>query len=282
MNRRKMLNCILATPLLVSSSNINGYGQKHYCRILLEAHRGNSIAAPENTLVAVKQALEAGVDRVEIDLQCSKDGQPIVIHDDTVNRTTNGTGYVSELSYDYMKTLDAGSWKSEEYKGEKIPVLSEVFELCKGKAMVNIDLKNAAAVPSMVKTILDMDMENEVVITGKIPEASHLIRKSGANITMFYESSPEFNAIRSSGNVEAAIQIAINQARETGLPGFLFHAGWITKEIVYKAHLHGLAVNVYDVNTPEQTHEMIAAGVDGIMTDDPVLVRNILNTHSNN
>jgi glycerophosphoryl diester phosphodiesterase len=282
MNRRKLLNCILATPLLVSSANINRYGQNRYSGILVEAHRGNSISAPENTLVAIKQALEADVDRVEIDLQFSKDQKLVVIHDDTVDRTTNGSGNVSELHYEYMKTLDAGSWKSAEYKGEKIPLLNEVFELCKGKAMVNIDLKNADAVPSMVKSIIDMDMENEVVITGKIPEATNAIRKSGANITMFYESSPEFNAIRSEGNNDQVIQMAITQARKTGLPGFLFHAGWITKEIVYIAHLHGLAVNVYDVNTPEQTHEMIAAGVDGIMTDDPMLIRNILNDHSNN
>ena len=281
MNRRKMLGYTAAIPLVIPLG-LSSSKKTTSRKILIEAHRGNSVSAPENTLEAIRQAIDAGVDRVEIDLQFSKDQQLIVIHDDTVDRTTNGTGHVSELSYDYIKTLDAGSWKNSKFKGEKVPLLSEVFELCKEKAMVNIDLKNATAVPSMVKTIFEMNMENEVAITGKIPEATNAIRKLGGNITMFYESSPEFNAIRSSGKNNEAIQMAITQARKAGLPGFLFHAGWITKDIVYKAHLHGLAINVYDVNTPEQTSEMIAAGVDGIMTDDPEMVLNTLNNYSIN
>ncbi len=276
MNRRKMLHFLAATPCFAAP--VYGFKpkpQRNY-KIIVEAHRGNSISAPENTLIAISQALELGVDRVEIDLQFTEDEKLAVIHDDTVDRTTSGKGKVAELSYDYIKTLDAGSWKNKQYKGERVPLLEEVFELCKGKAMVNIDLKNADAVPSMAKTILDMNMENEVVITGKIPEATHAIRKSGANITMFYESSPEFNAARNAGNYAGAINIANKQARKTGLPGFLFHQGWVSKEIVYSAHLHGLAVNVYDVNTRESLKNMVNAGVNGIMTDDPKMVIDFL------
>jgi glycerophosphoryl diester phosphodiesterase len=278
MKRRELVKLMFSAPLVSSlplSTRANQVNlNKH--RTLVEAHRGNSISAPENTMEAFEQAIEIGVDRVELDLRLSKDNKLVVIHDDTVDRTTNGSGVVSQMNFKTIASLDAGSWKDEKYKGAKVPLLHEVFELCKHKTIVNIDLKSAKAVPYMVKAILDMNMEDHVVITGKIPQCTEAIRNEGGFITMFYENSPAFKKQLHAQNNIQAIHTAVKEAREKFLPGFLFKAAWITPEIVRIAHLHGLAVNVWDVNNKETLTKMTQANVDSIMTDDPALMNDLL------
>ena len=239
--------------------------------ILIEAHRGNSANAPENTIASFSEAIAIGVDRVELDLHCTRDGQLVVMHDDSVDRTTNGTGNVKDLDYEYIRQLDAGSWKSAKYKGEKVPLLQEVYELCKGKVMINIDLKDARAVPALARLTREMGMEDSVVITGQIPVCTEEIRNNGAFLTMFYENDEVFDNLKKSGQNIKAVDHAIRQARQYGLPGFLFPLDFVNPEIVYRAHLHGLAVNVWDVNTPEQIEHVVQYGADALMTDDPVM-----------
>lgn len=278
MNRREILKLLPGIPLLSTGSgeqrNSFSTGVRH---VLVEAHRGNSQYAPENTLAAIEQALTIGVDRIEIDLELSADRKLVVIHDNRVDRTTNGTGRVSELTFTQLRKLDAGSWKSDRYANERIPLLSEVLELCKGKTMVNIDLKNAGAALPMARMILEMGMENEVVITGKVPQCTAEIRSSGASLTMFYESGPLFRPLFEAENYEKAIQAAVKEAREYSLPGFLFHHKWISEEITHIAKLHGLSVGVYDVNDKATLSEMIHAGVDSVMTDDPARMKEWIN-----
>ena len=99
------------------------------------AHRGNSSVAPENTLAAIQSAIDVGADMVEIDVYPTKDGEIVLLHDGTLDRTTNGTGSVSNYTLAELKELDAGSWKSLRYRGEKIP-LREALELAKDKIRV--------------------------------------------------------------------------------------------------------------------------------------------------
>ncbi len=245
-------------------------------RILLEAHRGNSMHAPENTLTAIEQALKIGVDRVEVDLMASADRQLVVIHDDTVDRTTNGSGPVAGMEFSRLRRLDAGSWKDPKFSGEKIPGLVEVFDLCKNRAMVNIDLKSMDAVEPLVNLIREWDFEDHLVITGKVPESVPSFRKAGLHLTMFWEQGTEFGRRLDEKNFREAIHMAIRSAREQFLPGFLFHSGWIDPSIVHYAHLHGLAVHVYAVDDRETLGRVIEANVDGVMTDDPLLIKKYL------
>lgn len=135
------------------------------------AHRGFSGLAPENTLSAFQMALDSDVvDSIELDVQLSKDGVPVIIHDFTVKRTTNGSGFVKNKTLKELRRLDAGSWFSKDFKGEKIPTLEEVLILCKGKIKLNIELKTANGFyDGYEKTIVDLikryDMESEVSIT---------------------------------------------------------------------------------------------------------------------
>jgi len=110
-------------------------------RPLVFAHRGASHAAPQNTLAAFQEAARLGADGIELDVHLSADGVPVVIHNDTVNATTDGHGLVGELSLAQLKALDAGSSFGPAFAGERIPTLAEVFEAVGRKLLINVELK---------------------------------------------------------------------------------------------------------------------------------------------
>ena len=108
------------------------------------AHRGSKGTLPENTLLSIKEAVRVGSDGIEIDVHLSKDKKIVVIHDETVNRTTNGNGYIKNMTLEEIKSLDAGSWFSEEYKNEKIPTLEELLDFLNNlnfTGTLNIEIK---------------------------------------------------------------------------------------------------------------------------------------------
>ncbi|NDI33907.1 glycerophosphodiester phosphodiesterase [Chengkuizengella sediminis] len=110
---------------------------------LIFAHRGSSGTHPENTMVSFQEALHVGANGIELDVHLTKDGEVVVIHDERVDRTTNGTGFVHEKTLKELKQLDAGSWYSYHHKGETIPTLNEVLEWISNKnLLLNIELKN--------------------------------------------------------------------------------------------------------------------------------------------
>ncbi|HHY20099.1 MAG TPA: DUF1080 domain-containing protein [Firmicutes bacterium] len=130
----------------------------------IAAHRGNSSVAPENTIAAIKSALEVGADLIEIDVHKTKDGEIVVIHDPTVDRTTNGRGYVANMTLEEIRALDAGSKKSAIYKGEKIPTLKEALITVNNKAMLIIELKVDGIEEEVLRLIEDVGMVNQVVV----------------------------------------------------------------------------------------------------------------------
>jgi glycerophosphoryl diester phosphodiesterase len=119
------------------------------------AHRGASGACPENTLSAIKKAIDIGVDAIEIDVRLSADGEVFVMHDAKINRTTNSKGLIRRLNAEYLRNLDAGSWFGPEFKGERIPTLRQVIETCKGKVELLIEVKSAqrSRYPLMIEKI---------------------------------------------------------------------------------------------------------------------------------
>lgn len=120
------------------------------------AHRGYSSLAPENTMAAFELAMEqAQVQWIELDVQLSRDGYPVVIHDYRLERTTNGKGFVKDMTLHELKQLDAGSWKSKKYAGERIPTLAEVLERIRGRVKLNIELKTTGDMyPHMPAAVL--------------------------------------------------------------------------------------------------------------------------------
>ncbi|MBM3213069.1 glycerophosphodiester phosphodiesterase family protein, partial [Candidatus Poribacteria bacterium] len=135
-------------------------------RPIIIAHRGNSCQAPANTIESIRQAIELGVDMIELDIQSSRDGVPVLIHNNTLDETTDGKGEVSSLDLAQLKKLDAGSWKDKKYAGERIPTLKETLEFSKGRVNLSLDLKTEAIIPAMIKAVQDADMVDDVVICG--------------------------------------------------------------------------------------------------------------------
>lgn len=124
-------------------------------------HRG-SLKAPENTMSAFKQAYADGADAVELDILRTKDGHYVVMHDDAVDRTTNGHGLVEDLTLEEIQKLDAGSWKDPKFTGEKAPELGEVLDWAKGKLRVLIEVKRESAAKSSGQELVDIIREKGV------------------------------------------------------------------------------------------------------------------------
>jgi glycerophosphoryl diester phosphodiesterase len=135
--------------------------------VMVIAHRGASSYAPENTLAAFDLALEMGAHHIELDVDLTSDGHIVVIHDDTVDRTTNGSGPVTSHTLAALRALDAGSWFGDKFTGERIPTFHEVLERYKGRAHLHTEIKGHS--PSLAQRTADLirthGMEEQVTIT---------------------------------------------------------------------------------------------------------------------
>jgi glycerophosphoryl diester phosphodiesterase len=241
--------------------------------VLVIAHRGFSGAAPENTLAAFEKAMEAGSDMIELDVHLSSDGQVVVIHDDTLNRTTNGKGKVSHHTLLKLKQLDAGSWFGSQFSGEKIPTLKEVLELARGRILVNIELKMGDMGPYRysMKDLADRSLDevekggmvDQVLFSSLDPSPLERIKERNSRIRV----ALLYNKPWSSPNeVIGGKPFPILNCRKSVL----------TEANISKAHQEGIKVNVYTLNTDEEMEQFLHRGVDGIITDHPDRLINIL------
>ncbi|ETT51121.1 MULTISPECIES: glycerophosphodiester phosphodiesterase family protein [Paenibacillus] len=155
---------------------------------LCVAHRGFSSIAPENTMAAFLMAMERPeVQWMELDVQLSRDGVPVVIHDFTVDRTTDGKGLVREIDWADLQRLDAGAWKNRSYKGERIPALSELLDRSCGRVRLNIELKTQGDMypglpAAVIHEVRKRHMQNDVVITSFEPAALIEVKKLAPEI----------------------------------------------------------------------------------------------------
>ncbi|MFX3647462.1 MAG: glycerophosphodiester phosphodiesterase [Paenibacillus sp.] len=155
---------------------------------LCVAHRGFSSIAPENTMAAFLMAMERPeVQWMELDVQLSRDGVPVIIHDFTLDRTTNGKGLVRETDWADLQRLDAGAWKNKSYKGERIPALSELLDRSCGRVRLNIELKTQGDMypglpAAVIHEVRKRHMQNDVVITSFEPSALIEVKKLAPEI----------------------------------------------------------------------------------------------------
>ncbi len=238
---------------------------------LIIAHRGASALAPENTLAAFQLALNLGADGIELDVMLSKDDQLVVIHDSTVNRTTDGSGKVPEMTWDQLSKLDAGSKFGEQFMGEHLPTLDEVFELVGNKMLINVELKNYHA---------PLDDLAEYVV--------RLIEKHGLQKTIILSS---FNPLNAQKARTLHPSIPFGLLTEPGLFGALFRGPFgrlfgyqalhpyykdVTQRMVDSLHARGRDCNVWTVDDPQAIIRMKQFGVDAIICNDPAAARTIL------
>lgn len=220
------------------------------------AHRGASGHAPENTLAAMEKAVSLGADWVELDVYAVED-ELVVIHDDRLERTTNGSGYVIEQSLQYLRSLDAGN-------GEKIPLLHEVFDLINRRAGINVELKGPATAAPVVSLV------------------NHYVTNRGWDYSQILLSSFNHHELQWARHLEPRILtgaltlgLHLNYARfAEELGAYSVHPGieFLNQAFVEDAHQRGLKVFAYTVNRPEDLARVQSLGVDGVFTDYPEIV----------
>ncbi|PIS40565.1 MAG: glycerophosphodiester phosphodiesterase [Candidatus Kerfeldbacteria bacterium CG08_land_8_20_14_0_20_43_14] len=225
-------------------------------KFLKIGHRGACGHEPENTLRSIKKALELSVDMIEFDVYVCKSGGLVVIHDDTVNRTTNGTGYVTEMTFEELRKLDAG-------KGEKIPTLQEALDLINGKVQVNIELKGVGTALPVAKTINEYTTKHPGVWT---PEHFLVSSFNHFELRAFKQAMP---GIKIGALICGMLTTRAQFAQDLGAYSVNPSIEFLDQEFVDDAHRRGLKVFVYTVNLPEDIERMKAWGVDGVFSNFP-------------
>jgi glycerophosphoryl diester phosphodiesterase len=236
------------------------------------AHRGASGNAPENTMAAFKKALHIGVDMIELDIHLSKDGKIVVIHDELLDRTTNGTGLIKDLNYEDIAKYDAGSWFGKEYSNEKVPLLEEVLTLIDGKTTVLIELKRAKQFvyngieEKLVALINEHQAQSWCILQSfertyieKLHQLApqleyHLLIVSDLDpLPVYADNYFSFHTF-----LEQPFYKAINPANE-----------FLTKGKVEAIQQQGLRVFTYTVNEEDKMKKIINMGVNGIISNVP-------------
>ncbi len=238
--------------------------------VLNFAHRGASQNAPQNTLAAFRLAREMGVDGVELDVQVSKDGEAVVIHDFTVDATTDGQGPVKDKTLAELKELDAGSRFDARFAGERIPTLEEVIVEVGHQLVLNIELKarafgSAHLVAEVVRLIEDHGLIHRVIVSSFNPLALRRVKKLNQRIAtglLYYFDLP--------AHLLRALLLFLTEPDALHPEKHL-----VTQEYMRWAKERGYRVNVWTVDEPAEMERLIALGVDGIITNRPDVLREV-------
>ena len=229
-------------------------------RCLVIAHRGASAAAPENTLAAFRLAADLGADGIELDVRGTADGQLVVLHDASVNRTTDGTGRVAALTLDQLRRVDAGKKFGPSFRGERIPLLSQVFEVVAGRLLVDVEIKAAGVEAALLDLIRRMSMADSVLISSFDSKVVGRMRDMAPEIPV--------GLLHSAADPNAAV--ALRAA------AYLPEVVTLTADVVAVCRRHGMRVITWTVGTEREARDAIQLGVDGIIADDPTLVRGVV------
>lgn len=250
-----------ACYLLISFNNNPFENVAIFHETKVMAHRGASTEAPENTMAAFQKAIDDMADYIELDVQLTNNGEVIVMHDSNAYRTTGVDANIVNMTYKEVKTLDAGSWFSDEYVGENVPSLKEVLELTQGKIKLNIELKPAdndtALAKNTVRLIEKYNMVNDCVITSFSESALKAVKTYNQEIKVGYILSAAYGDFYDMKNVDF----------------FSVNAAFLSKRTIDAIHNSGKRVYAWTVNNKEAIKNLTNKGVDGIITDNPVLAR---------
>lgn len=229
--------------------------------MLVIGHRGACGYEPENTLLSFKKALELNVDMVEFDVRKTADDKLVIMHDSTVDRTTDGSGTISDMTLAKLRKLDAG-------KGQKIPTLEEVLDLVDRKVRVYIEIKAADAVQELAYTI------------------KRYIEEKGWTANDFLVSSFDLESLQEFHTLAPDIQLMVLVSRVPKnwlsimkkLPAEMMAVSIrsLSKELIEAAHKNNIACIVYTVNDPQEIDRIIKFGVDGICSDYPDRIKQII------
>lgn len=253
------------TPARVTAAELLGAARDPGDAAFVAGHRGGGATAPENTLPAVRAALAHGFDYVEVDLALTSDGEAVLMHDATVDRTTDGTGRLADLTLAQVRELDAGAWFSPEFAGTRVPTgdeLLDVLQATGGRAI--LDLKGvwtAAAATDLVEAVRSRGLERSVAVASFDARTLAFVEARSSVVTrlaILKKLPPDV--------ADAALQV---RARGIVVDRRALAA---RPEVVDELHDAGLRVIVYTLNDDREFDAVTELGVDGIVTDDPHLL----------
>lgn len=231
--------------------------------MLIIAHRGASGYAPENTLSSMELAISQGCDVIELDVHLTKDEQLIVCHDFTVDRTSNGTGEIKNLTLAEIKELDAGSWFSEQFIGERMPTLEEVLNFIPDTLFLNVEIKkNPTDNRELEKKLVDILVKYQRTGNTLVSSFNHL------SIRKLKKLNDE---IKIGVAIEADLIEPVKYLEQNDLSVYSYHPcyDYVYPEIVQQFHNHNIKVNCWTVNDKELAKQLEKMGVDSIITNFP-------------
>lgn len=234
--------------------------QKNENKIMVVGHRGASRYAPENTVASAKLAWEQKADAVEIDVHLSSDNKIMVIHDYDTKKTCGEKHIVSKTPYRKLKKLDAGSWKDEKYKGEKIPTLDEIVSTIPLRGKLVVEIKSEIQiVPVIEKNFADHEKVDQLLFIAFDYETIVAAKKAFPNNKAFWLS----------GKFPDGIKSTLEKVKADGLDGVDLKYSIVTAEVMQIASDLGLEVHVWTVNDLDKAKELEQLGVASITTDIP-------------
>jgi glycerophosphoryl diester phosphodiesterase len=232
---------------------------------LVTSHAACKGHAPENTLAGIEAALRLGADAIEIDVHCTSDGVPVLLHDETVDRTTDGSGNVHEMTLEQVRALDAGARQFvPQFQGERVPLLADVIDLTKGRALLQIEIKQEGIEERVIDAVRDGDAiascESHSFFPGVVKRMRELEPRMAAALLSGGERVVEWDEF-------------FSFALSLGAQGVSVYGTWATPERVRQGQLRSLTFMVWTVDQERHIRRVIAAGVDSICTNFPDVVR---------
>jgi Glycerophosphoryl diester phosphodiesterase len=234
------------------------------------AHRGFSEEAPENSLAAFQKAIEAKADMIELDIRLSSDGEFVVFHDKKLNRTSEGRGILKDFTAKELAELDNGSWFSRKFSHERIPLLKDILPLTKRGITINIEIKPDVAGQN------GFSVEEEIVRLVARFKATHRVMYSSFNHFMM-KAIKRIDSSIVTGilyNPIADFRHSPSQlAARAHADIFICSKYQLNSDVVHDAHKENCRVYVYGVKSERDVARMVRSGVDGIIADNPAMVK---------
>jgi glycerophosphoryl diester phosphodiesterase len=240
-------------------------------RPVIIAHRGAKAFAPENTMASFQRAVDFKADGVEFDIKLTKDGEMIIIHDLTVDRTTNGKGKVKDFTLSEIRKLDAGSFFSAQFKGEQVPILSEVLKNLPKNFIINIEITNYGTIfdgiaKKAAYLVKDLGIQDQVIFSSFLPMNLMITKRILPEVPVAILADIGKSGWLSRSDVFRALS-----------PKFVHpYYSNVDQKFVERQHSLGRKINVWTVNDPAEMLRLAELKVDGIITDDPALARKTL------
>lgn len=224
--------------------------------LFIWAHRGASQVAPENTLAAFRAAELAGADGIELDIHLCRDGVPVVIHDESVDRTTDGSGAVGSYSLRELRKLDAGGWFSPAFSGEAVPTLEEVLSWAEGRVRLNIEIKSARAGEAVLDQLASFPQARILVSSFDHGLLEHLHHLSSDLPLAFLCESPLWRR-------------PLRRAAACGAESFHPRRDRVSRAMTVACRREGIGVVPWTVDNLRQLWPLLRLGISGVFTNDP-------------